>query len=402
MCIRSYSYAILASVFGLIGLAYPTQGQAIKTAAVPARVPTLQLYQAVDARMQQIPDSSARTMAGIARYIKGSFSSETDKARAAFVWVAKNVRYDVDNMYVVSFAGAPTEVAQQALAKRKGVCTGYAELYNAIAREAGLKSYVITGYTKDQGGALAPIGHAWCATRLEGQWYLMDPTWSSGYVVEEAFVPRLSNDYFKVEPAHFIRRHMPFDPLWQFLSKPLTTQQFQQAKAVRGPVRTFNFVDSLAVYERQTDAQRLAAANRRVEQNGVKNALVFNYLGQSYVNAYNEAIYDYNAGIFKLNTFVEFFNHQFLPKKTDAELQQLLPPIAADFAQARALLRAVSSQDASYQKSQKELAQSLQEAETKLQNCQAFMAHYLRTGKLLRPTLFMNVSTIGGRNEMMR
>lgn len=373
-----------------------------KTKTIARTVPVLDVYQAVDARMRQIPDSSTHTVGGLARYINASFSTETDKARAAFGWVARNIRYDTENMYTVSFAEEPTESARKTLATRTGVCRDYAALYNAVVGLTGLKSYVVVGYTKERNGRLALVGHAWCATRINDQWYFMDPTWSAGYVADEEFVPRFTNDYFKAAPARFIGSHMPYDPLWQLLPNPLTPKQFQQGAAPTATTPAFSFLDSLAVYAKQTPVQQLRAINRRVELNGVKNDLTFSYLSHNYVEAYNKAIGEYNLGINQLNDFVEFFNHQFLPRKTDTELQQLLPPIAASFTSVRELMATVRIRDSSNQNTYKQMEESLREAEAKLTNCQAFLERYLHTGKLLRPTLFMNFSNINGRNEMMR
>ncbi|RSK50840.1 transglutaminase domain-containing protein [Hymenobacter rigui] len=367
---------------------------------VPRRTIPLNMYQSVDARMLQVPDSVTHTVGGLARFITANFSSEADKARAAFVWVARNIRYDVENMYVISFTEEPVQTVRKALAKRTGVCTDYAELYNAIVSQAGLKSYVVTGYTKQQSGALAPVGHAWCATRIDGQWTLMDPTWSAGYVSDDTYVARFTEEYFRVPPSTFIRRHMPYDPLWQLLPTPLTPRQFQQSSTPAPAARPFSVADSVAAYERQTPGQQRQASTRRIEQAGISNALLFNYLSHIYIAAYNDASNEFNAGIAKLNDFIEYYNHQFLPKKTDEELQQLLPPIAQHFKQARALLAGVHIQDQSQQTSVRQFTQMMQEADTKLGNCQAFMTRYLQTRKLLRPTLFMNLNA--GRNELAR
>jgi len=397
---RSYCCAIIIS---LVGYSSSTTAQVQATKKrVPPAAPSI--YQAVDAKMQQVPDSSTHTVSGLARYINVSFSTEADKARAAFVWVAKNIRYDTDNQYVLEFQREPSVVVQETLAKRRGVCRHYAELYTALARQTGVKSYVVPGYISLK----AAVGHAWCVVQLDGRWYIMDPTWASGELVHNKLT-QVSDEHYKVTPSRAIETYMPYDPLWQLLKSPRTPQQFQDGLTPPEPKLAFAFADSVALYEQQTLLQQLHAANRRIEQNGVKNGLTFNYLANSrqleescHITTYNAALHSFNSGVGKLNTFVEFYNRQFQPKKTDEQLKQLLPPIAADFSHARELLATVHLQGAENQTMVQEFSASLQEAGAKLQNCETFMEHYLRTGKLLRPTLFMNVSTIGGRNEMMR
>jgi len=394
-------------IIGLCCLGYSYAGTAQTRKAPPAKKPVAptNIYQTVDARMQQIPDSSTHTLGGLARYIRTSFSTEADRARAAFVWIARNIRYDTENQYMLEFERESAIVVQETLTKRKGVCRHYAELYTALAEQLGVKSYVVPGYISLK----APVGHAWCAVKLDGRWYLMDPTWEAGQLAHNKLVSQVGEEYYKMPPSRAIETYMPFDPMWQLLKAPRTPQQFQDGIAPAEPKPAFAFADSIALYEQQTPLQQLHATNRRIEQNGVKSGLIFSYLGNSrqreescHITAYNTALHAYNSGISKLNAFVEFFNRQFQPKKTDEQLAQLLLPIAADFGQTRKVLATVRLQGAENQSMLQEFDKSLQEAEVKLQNCEAFMAHYLRTGKLLRPTLFMNVSTIGGRNEMMR
>ncbi|GAB2962415.1 hypothetical protein GCM10027048_33670 [Hymenobacter coalescens] len=356
-------------------------------------------YAAVDRKMALVPDSSTRTAAGLARYITASFASEDDRARAAFVWVARQIRYDHDNQYLLEFERAPAVVVQETLDKRRGVCRHYAELFNAVANLAGLKSYVVPGYASLRD----PVGHAWCATRIDGQWYLMEPTWAlEKRTVNGKPYVSLRNDYYRMKPAVAIESHMPFDPLWQLLKAPRTPMQFQLGTVPPPPARPFHYLDSVAVYEQQDPLQRLRATNRRVEQNGVKNGLIFHFLANNRVREanyfihqdnqqralFNEAVDVFNRGVVKLNAFVEYYNQQFQPRKSDEEMRQMLPPIVEDFTRSRALQASIHFQDpglhATYQQ-QQELAR---QAETRLRSCEIFMARYLRAGKLLRPLLF--------------
>ncbi|WP_426059421.1 transglutaminase domain-containing protein [Hymenobacter sp. B1770] len=358
-------------------------------------------YQAVDARMRQVPDSSARTVGGLARFINTSFTTEADRARAAFVWVARNIRYDVENMYLLEYERAPAVVIQETLDQRRGVCRHYAELYSAVANQAGVLTYVVPGYNS----LLASVGHAWCASRIDGRWQLMEPTWAAGKVVNHKFVFELNNEYFRMPAKAAIELHMPFDPMWQLLSAPRTPQQFQQGTVPPVPNPAFAFADSVALYTQQTPKQRIHATNRRIAQNGVKNGLTYTYLVHNqnrednlHFETYNQALGEYNAGIKQLNAFVEFHNHQFQPRKGDEELGQQLPPIRTHFEQARQLVTTVQSQNPSLLTGVREFNTALLEANDKLRKCQTFMDCYLTTNKLLRPTLFFGYNVLAERN----
>lgn len=357
-------------------------------------------YQAVDARMRQVPDSSARTVGGLARFITASFATEGDRTRAAFAWVARNIRFDVENMYLLEYERAPAVVVQETLDKRLGVCRHYAELYAAVANQAGVLTYVVPGYTS----LLASVGHAWCVSRINGKWQLLDPTWAAGQVTNQRFVPQLNNEYYCPSPRAFLELHMPFDPLWQLLAAPRTPQQFQQGLVPPAPAIPFAFADSIALYAQQTPKQRLHATNRRIAQNGIRNGHIYTYLANNrnrednlHVDTYNEATNEYNEGVKLLNTFVEFYNRQFQPRRPDEELRGLLPPIAAHFAQARQLTATVRSPNPALLASIAEFEVTLKAAEAKLQQAQTFMDRYLTTGKLLRPTLFLSFNVLGQR-----
>lgn len=393
-CIR---WLLLVALLGGVALGSGACAQPAKPhPAVP--------YQVVDARMQQVPDSSAQTVKGLARYIRASFAMEADRARAAFVWVATHIRYDVDNQFLLEYERPPADIIQETLARRRGVCRHYAELYSALANQVGVATYLVPGY----GSLRAPVGHAWCASRIEGQWQLLDPTWAAGQVVNQCLVFQIHNEYYRMAPLKALELHMPFDPLWQLLPTPRTPEQFQQGLVPAPTQPAFAFADSIALYERQAPAQRLHAVNRRIAQNGVKNGLIYTYLANNrnreenlYITTYNEALHEFNQGAAEVNTFIEYFNHQFQPRKPDAELPQLLAPAAAHFGRTQELLAVVRTQKSTQQVAQ-DLGASLQQAETKLRNCQAFLDRYLRTGKLLRPTLFMNISNLGGNHELTR
>ena len=70
----------------------------------------------------------------------------------------------------------------------------YAAVFNDLANKVGVRTYVIEGYTK-QYGKIATLGHSWCASQLDGKWLLFDPTWGSGYVLNQTYVKKLNNSF---------------------------------------------------------------------------------------------------------------------------------------------------------------------------------------------------------------
>ncbi len=148
----------------------------------------------------QVPDSLTTTTSGIAGYINSNFSNQKDKSRAIFIWIANNVRYDIENMLAINFYQNPKEIVDKVLNTKKGICMHYAELFNDLANQVGIKSFVISGYTR-QNGFVDYIPHAWCAGLIDSVWFLFDPTWGSGYVQNSRFIRQVNNYYFMTKPG---------------------------------------------------------------------------------------------------------------------------------------------------------------------------------------------------------
>lgn len=133
-------------------------------------------FSIIDKKMLQLPDSVTRTTESISNYITSNFKTDKEKARATFIWVATNIHYDIDNMFAINFYEPKEDKITKPLKTRKGICENYAALFNDICSKSGIKSFVIEGYTK-QNGFADYIPHAWCAAFIDISWFMFDPTW---------------------------------------------------------------------------------------------------------------------------------------------------------------------------------------------------------------------------------
>ena len=363
-------------------------------------------FRRVDDLALRIPDSQTRTTREIAVYITSNFSSQTDRSRAIFVWVATTIQYDVDNMFAINFYQNTDEIIKEALSGRKGVCQHFAELYSAIANQSGLKTFVVSGYTK-QNGSVDYLPHAWCASQIDSIWYLIDPTWGSGYISKGKFVRKINDNYFKAKPEKLISSHMPFDPLWQFLNYPVTSQEFYEGRTTTNTSKPFfDYPDTLKQFEQESRIGKLTASSRRIEQNGVRNSLIFDRLKHNRreieyyndslrVEMYNSAVYNYNDGINHLNRFIDYRNRQFTPKKQENEIREMVNQAEWSLANARLKLQAIQNPDSSTAASILQLNRSIDEAMMNLNEQRIFVDKYFKTGKLLRKSLFYKYTWMG-------
>ena len=363
-------------------------------------------FTAVDKLALQIPDSLTNTANGLSDYINSKFTSQSDKSRAIFIWTTNNIQYDIENMFAINFYQSTSEIIDKVLKTKKGVCMHYAELYNSTANKVGVKSYVIAGYTK-QNGFVDYIPHAWCASFIDSAWYIIDPTWGSGYIQNSKFVKKTNEFYFKAKPEQMVKSHMPFDPLWQFLNYPVTNQEFYEGKTgINKNKPYFNYPDTLMQFEQQSDILKLKSSSRRIEQNGVKNSLVFDMLQHNkreieyhnskiLVEASNSAVTLYNDGINRLNGFIDYRNKQFTPTRPDNEIKEMVDLADKSLSSSREKLKEIKNPDSNTANSITQLNKSIDEAVLNLNEQKAFLEKYFKTGKLFRKSLFYKFSWMG-------
>ena len=371
-------------------------------------------FAAIDKKALAIPTTETGTTQHIANYINTNFSSQTEKARAAFIWTASTFTYDVENMYAINFHETPEEKINRVMKSHKGICENYAAVFNDICIKCGLRSFMVSGYTK-QNGTASYLPHAWCATMIDNDWFLFDPTWGSGFVSGNKFVPKINNYFFKTMPGDLISSHIPFDPLWELLYYPITNQEFYEGNTTIDKSKPyFSFPDSINAYEKLSETNQWIAAARRIEQNGIKNGIIYDRLSNlkqaieinrqteemnqhnSKINTYNDAVAEYNTGVNELNDFIKYRNAQFTPKKTDAEIQAMLDTPDHKITRAKAKVNGITGDNPG---SLSTMISSMQkmtaDAMVVVEEQKDFLKKYFSKGKLGRKTMFTKYTWMG-------
>jgi hypothetical protein len=309
-------------------------------------------------------------------------------------------------MFAINFYEKKDEKIAKPLRTRKGICENYASLFTDICIKSGIKAFVIEGYTK-QNGFADYIPHAWSAAFIDGYWFLFDPTWGSGYINGGKFLKKINNDYYKISPTTFIKSHIPFDYLWQFLNYPITNQEFYEGKIQENTTKPlFNFADTIQAYEKLNRIDQLMASAYRVEKNGVKNSLVFDRLKHlklelehdkqtKSVNLYNSAVVELNEAINKLNDFINYRNSRFVPNKTDQEIQNMLDIPNNKLKEATNKLEQIANPDANITNMSRQLIKSIDNASKIMKEQQDWLKLYFSKGKLGRKSMFYKITWLG-------
>jgi hypothetical protein len=195
----------------------------------------------IDRKVQSIeacaPDS-------LAEKLSASYVTDVEKIRSIFRWITENIAYRTKN-YPGSRKGAKyliepedtlsaslnERIAIEVLRKKEAVCDGYARLFKTLCDYAGIRSEIITGYARPnmtRMGEQFKSNHRWNAVLADSNWYLLDATWSSGYITynSDQFVKAYDDYYFMTPPEDFIRDHYPEDSRWTLLTNPPTLREF--------------------------------------------------------------------------------------------------------------------------------------------------------------------------------
>lgn len=359
-------------------------------------------YSIIDKKIALIPDNLTTTTSGIASYINSNFKTETEKIRATFYWTASNISYDIPNMNQPNNMDSSQEKIAKTLESKKGVCIHYAEAFNDIATKVGVKTYIISGYTK-QLGQVAPISHAWCVSKIDGKWFVFDPTWGAGFIDGKKFTKKINNSFFKADPNKMIASHMPFDYLWQLLNSPLTNQEFISGKtdATKGKIN-FDYQTEIEKYEKLSDADKAFECAARVQKNGLLNTMIVDYYNlkkkEFTVLNQNKSVEkliaitaEFNEAISYLNDFIVFRNKRFKPKQSDETLKGMIQEVKDRFNKCKEDVYNVGSVSPENTANLNSLKNSILEAIEKTKEQENFLKDYLSKGALGRKLMFTNL-----------
>jgi len=286
-------------------------------------------FSTFDEKSKVVPDSLTDSK-DIADYLTNDLKTDTEKARAIYIWIAHNIKYDLTQINSGKRYDSDQEIIDEVLNDRKGVCQHYSELFLAMSKSVGLEGYLISGYTRDVFGNIADLSHAWNGIQIDSNYYMIDVTWAAGYELKGKYVHKFRDDYFLKSPNEFIKDHMPFDPIWQFLDNPIDNNDFINKDFSRLETKgDFAFKDSIQQYAKLNELEQLENSNKRIIANGVKNNLIQKQVDENNIQItnrkYNLAIDTLNYGIDNYNLYITHKNRQFRnPKLEDSRVKELI------------------------------------------------------------------------------
>ena len=165
-------------------------------------------------------------------------SSESERARSIYAWIASHIRYDAA-AYVSNTVDPAKQTPSAVLSSRMGVCAAYANLYDALAKAMGLQSSIITGVATGKGP------HAWNLVVADGARMLVDSTWGAGNLdaATQSFKQQYNAFYFGTNPGLFRMTDSPNDPAQSQVSDSDSFKPFYEGYFTSGN-RLFEYFDA--------------------------------------------------------------------------------------------------------------------------------------------------------------
>jgi transglutaminase/protease-like cytokinesis protein 3 len=197
----------------------------------------------------------------LANQIASDFKNDETKAKATFLWISKNISYDLDQFYnpkqqTISFRYSNEEerlqklqeikndIVKNAFLTRSGVCEEYAQSFKKICDLLGLESEVIKGYVRNSANEIGKIptspNHAWNALKINNKWLILDATWAAGFEQNGKWVRKFDSYFYDMPMNKIFQTHFPDEKIWQlrigrmsidtFYNQPIYNNTFLNSK----------------------------------------------------------------------------------------------------------------------------------------------------------------------------
>ena len=136
-------------------------------------------YYKIDDYAKNTPNKYEQDIPTLAAYLITPATTELEKVRALFTWVAVNISYDAAAYNSGIYADYS---AENVLLTRKAVCEGYSNILNALCNAVDIECEKVVGYSKGygykNGATFSETDHAWNVIKIDNTWKLFDATWA--------------------------------------------------------------------------------------------------------------------------------------------------------------------------------------------------------------------------------
>ena len=171
----------------------------------------------------------------LVEYFSVKTTSDIEKARLIYVWLAENISYDAR---AFNLKNPGDNSALSVFKSKKAVCAGFANLFTEIGNKLGLEISTVRGLAKGYefendvfDNLEESINHAWNVIRIDGEWRVFDATWGEGFGTTNKkgkleSTKKFDESWFNVSPNYAIFSHLPEELNTQYILKPVSFETF--------------------------------------------------------------------------------------------------------------------------------------------------------------------------------
>lgn len=180
----------------------------------------------IDSLAVHTPQYATANIDSLISFCNTIAQTELEQVRFYFVWTATHIHYDTTQLCIKKRQQCKQNF-DSVFISHKAICRGYTDLFNYLCKKSGLEAQSIMGHSKNVAGQVdTSFLHAWSAIKMNNEWRLFDVTWASNHYESDNLVDSDFNEYFNQSSFPFIKRHLPFDPLWQLRNDILNSVSF--------------------------------------------------------------------------------------------------------------------------------------------------------------------------------
>ncbi|WP_339883236.1 transglutaminase domain-containing protein [Polaribacter vadi] len=196
--------------------------------------------------------------------ITKDLETDVEKLRSIYVWICNNIandfglytknkrkrkRFQKDFIRLHEWNSEfKTLLFKRLLKRKKTICTGYAYLLKEMCTIVGIEAKIVNGFGRTSTvdfTTLTEANHSWNVVKINGKWYLCDPTWATGisFPEEGRFYFQFNEGYFLTAPQLFFKNHFPIEKEFSLLKdKTPTLQEFIEMPLLYG--EAYNFLEA--------------------------------------------------------------------------------------------------------------------------------------------------------------
>ena len=174
----------------------------------------------------------------LAKKIDYDFNTKIEKIRATYTWLALNIEYykeqkktldapqyilysdkrDLERRLKILKKNKNEKIISNTFTTRRGLCEGYALIFNKICDLLNIENQLIKGFVKTNPYEISYIpknkNHIWNAVKLNNNWMFFDATFGAGYVLNGKWTHKLESFYFNIKKENLNQSHFPSEQKW--------------------------------------------------------------------------------------------------------------------------------------------------------------------------------------------